>query len=135
VFSDLSAVRADLGQIIRGSVPTTWRIEDHLTEPYESLMPVVYMEFSGFDSTMDGAPLPRGQVAASVDVLVSEPNTAPEGEDAVDVNVLHLLRALDPHDDIAWARARKERLEKGGNLVWRISLTVLVFTPDAPEGD
>jgi hypothetical protein len=45
------------------------------------------------------------------------------------------VRALDPHDDIAWARARKERLEKGGYLVWRISLTVLVFTPDAPEGD
>ncbi|MFN3948014.1 hypothetical protein [Microbacterium sp.] len=116
-------------------MPPKWKIEQHVTEPYESLVPVVYTEFSTFDSTVDGSPLPRGQVAAGVDLLISEPNTAEGGEDAVDVNVLRLLRALDPRDDIAWSRARKERLEKGGNLAWRVSLTILVFTPDPPEGD
>jgi hypothetical protein len=142
VFSDLSEIRADLkarlqpstGQVIPGAatvpglvqIPHDWTIVDHIAAPHESLVPVLYFEFTGVDSDANGQPLGRDTVACSIDLVIETPRSDAGGaEDDVDSYVLRLAQALQKADDIFWSTARKQRLTDGGHMTWRISLTIL----------
>lgn len=126
MLSSVPALRAELAARLTEALPSEWEIRDALMAPNVGLVPAVYLEFQELSGTADGAPLPRGCMCASVDVVFVDPRTADEiAEDAVDTSIVPVLQALDAHADIGWSTAKKVRLD-AGPLAWRISTIALV---------
>jgi hypothetical protein len=111
---------------IRPELPTDWRIVDHIEGYRESLVPVVFFEFTEFGSSAGGQPLPRNAVAATVDIVVTTPHTDYDGvaETDVDAHVLRIVQLIVQADDLFFSTARKVQLDNGP-LAWRVSLTAL----------
>lgn len=130
MFSSLPTFRADLEQRLTPVLPGSWRIEASLSEAITALVPVVYMEFTDLSTTDPRGDLPRGQVLASVDLVIADPGTNEAAEDGADAHVLDVLDVLDTADDIYWESARKERLGNG-SLAWRISCRAYILTTTA----
>lgn len=128
----LREVRLFLRDTMKPSLPTRWRIFPTLTAPEKLAVPAVYMEFTEVATEIAGKPLGAGNVAAVFELAVIVPESAtPKAEDAADVAVLNLIRALDTTEGLFWGpTATKVRLESG-QLGWRIPVTVLTSTvPD-----
>lgn len=135
MFSDLTSIRTGLRDRLGPHFPEEWRIVDHIAAPAESLVPVVYFEFTAISTEANGQPLGRDIVASEVDVVVTTPRTDEGGaEDDVDAHVLSLVKAVRTSDDIYWSTARKVQLGNNGPMAWRISLTLLTSTAPS-EGD
>lgn len=137
MFSDISALRAELKARIEPELPAGWVIKEYLTEAVESLTPAVYFEFARFDSKADGQPLGAGYANAEVDIWVTDPKTDEQrSEDAVDSHVVRIINIIDSHSDIYWDSAEKQRLSTGP-LAWRIKTSAITnITPNtdpAPE--
>lgn len=131
MFSSIATFRGDLDAIVKTTLPETWRTIPSLAGAINSLVPVVYFEFTELATSDPAGPLGRGTVYASCDLIVTDPQTGDGAEDAVDAHIVRMIAALDPHDQINWDIARKERLE-AGPLAWRISTHALVST-ELPE--
>lgn len=128
MFSDIGTFRADLDALVSATLPLDWRTVPSLSAAVESLVPVVYFEFTELATSDPSGPLGRGTVYASCDLVVTDPQTGDGAENAVDNHVVQLIAALDPHDDINWDVAKKERLATGP-LAWRVSTHALVAVP------
>ncbi|WP_295824191.1 hypothetical protein [uncultured Microbacterium sp.] len=126
MFSDLAALRTALKARLKPQLPADWQIVEHISSPRDALVPVVYFEFTGFDSTAGGQQLPRQQVAATVDVVVTTTRTDDEGiaETEADNLALRLVQAVVQSDDLFFSTARKTRLDSGP-YGWRVTLTAL----------
>lgn len=131
MFSDIAGVRTALKDRLKPILPTRWTIEESLKQPpTEYLSPLVTFEFTRFESTVNGAPLATGQVAAAIDLVIGSPKTADgAGEDDVDQLALSLIQAIDAQSDLYWGSAEKERLG-AGQWVWRIHTTVLTTSKE-----
>ena len=126
MLSSVTALRAELEERLRAAIPEDWEIVKALAAANVGLVPAVYIEFQTLSADADGAPLPRGQMAAAVDIVVADPRTADElAEDAIEEEIVPVLAMLDAHDDIGWSTATKIRLD-AGPLAWRISTIALV---------
>lgn len=138
MFSDLATIRAAVKDLLTPILPNKWKPKDSLEGTVNALTPVWYIEFTRLDSTEGGAPLGRGQVAAGIRLIVTDPKKdTSKAEDDVDQHVLTLILALDPHADLFWSSAEKRRLDTG-ELAWAVELVALVETPDPepePEPD
>lgn len=130
--SDLSTIRADLKTRLAGALPPRTRIEDALSEAIDTVVPVVYFEFTEVSSAVNGSPLDRFTVAPRIDVIIASAGAG--DEDGADELALSLARALQSFDDVWWDTAKKERLSNGA-LAWRFALTIIstIQTP-APAG-
>lgn len=126
MFSDLAGLRAALKARLTPQLPSDWQIVENLSSPRDALVPVVYFEFTSFDSTAGGQPLPREQVSATVDVVVTTTRTDDEGlaETEADALALRLVQAVVKSEDLFFSTARKTRLESGP-YGWRVTLTAL----------
>jgi hypothetical protein len=126
MFSDLATLRATLAERLTPQLPADWRMVDHIEGYTESLVPVVFFEFTEFGSSAGGQPLPRSAVAASIDVVVTTPRTDYDGgaETDVDSHVLRIVQVIVQADDLFFSTARKVQLDNGP-LAWRVSLTAL----------
>lgn len=126
MFSDIPALRGELQARLREALPQEWEIVPDLMAPNVGLVPAVYIEFTKLDSELNGEPLGRGQVAASVDLVLIDPRTADgAAEAAIEDEIVPLLRELDSSDDIGWSAATKIR-QDSGPLSWRVSCIALV---------
>lgn len=126
MLSSVTALRAELEARLREALPAQWEIVRSLTSPNVGLVPAVYIEFQELSSEADGAPLPRGQMAATVDLVLADPRTADAfAETAIEAEIVPLLALLDKHSDIGWSKAVKFRMDSGP-LAWRISTIALV---------
>lgn len=126
MLSSVRALRDELAERLRGAVPASWEIAPALMAPNVGLVPAVYIEFQELSGEANGQPLPRGCMAASVDLVIVDPRTADElAETAIEDEIVPVLALLDQHDDIGWSTAKKFRLD-AGPLGWRISLIALV---------
>lgn len=137
MFSDLGTLRAKLRALLASQLPEQWQIVPNLEAAREALVPVIYIEFTGFDSTAGGQPLPRTQLAANIDLVVTSMSTNDgQAEDEADNYVMWLLRAIVPSDDLFFSTARKIRLD-AGPLAWRVSITAItdIALAEIPEGE
>lgn len=126
MFSDLPAFRAELRDRLTAALPDEWEIVKDLMAVTVSLVPAVYIEFTKFETTLNGDPLGRGQVAATAELVLVDPRTADVvAEKAIEDEVVPLIRELDKSSDIGWSTATKFRLDSGP-LAWRISTIALV---------
>jgi hypothetical protein len=126
VFANVAQLRADLATRLADVVPATWRIVEDLTAANEQLRPAVYIEFSELTPSAGSQQLPKGQVAGSFDLVVTDPRTADgEAEDKVDEHIVTVLNFLDLASDISWSNAKKHRLDSGP-FGWRINCTALI---------
>lgn len=126
MFSDIPAVRDELEARLVATLPATWTVEKDMTAPDATLKPAVYIEFVGLASTFDGQPLPRGVLAAEVRLILSDPRTDRAGEKSVEEHIVSLFAALDPHDDLAWTAAEKQRIERSGAWSWSVPVFAFV---------
>lgn len=131
MFSSIATFRADLDTLVKTTLPDSWKTEPTLAGAITSLVPVVYFEFTELATSDPTGPLDRGTVYASCDLIVTDPQTGDGAENAVDLHIVKMIAALDPHDDINWDVARKERLA-AGPLAWRVSTHAFVST-ELPE--
>ena len=136
MFSDLAGIRADLHARLAPHLPG-WKIVDHLAAPVDSVVPVLYLEFTGLGSSVNGQPLPRDTVACRIDITVAGAGSS--DEDAADAHILRLTHVLQAFDDILWDAARKVSL-KNGPFAWVVEATVLstgtltpITDPDSEE--
>ena len=125
MFSSIATFRADLDALVTATLPEEWRTVPTLSKAVESLVPVVYFEFTELSTEDPAGPLGRGTVYASCDLVVVAPETT---EDPVDQHIVQLILALDPHDDINWDVAKKERMGNG-SLAWRVGTHALISVP------
>ena len=123
MFSDPATIRADLKTRLKPLLPANWRIEDGLKEAYDSVVPVVYVEFTGVSSAANGASLGRDTVAVGFDLVVASAGSA--DEDGADAHLVTLAHVLQRFDDIYWDTLTKTRLEKTGAYAWKFPLTLL----------
>lgn len=132
MFSDIAGVRAALKERIARELPEKWTISQAIKQPpTEYREPLVTFEFTRFDSTANGAPLPPGQVGAAIDLVLGSPKTADEtGEDDVDQLALTLVQVIESQSDIFFDSAEKQRLEASGQWVWRIHTIVLTTSKE-----
>lgn len=121
MFSDLAGIRADLSARLATHLPG-WKIIDKLAAAVDSVVPVLYFEFTGLASSVNGQPLPRDTVACRIDITVAGAGSA--DEDAADAHILRLTHVLQAFDDILWDSARKISLANGP-LAWVVETTVL----------
>lgn len=130
MFSSVTALRGELRDGLVAAVPAEWEVVKDLMAANVSLVPAVYLEFQSLSGEADGVPLPRGQMAAAVDIIVVDPRTADgEAEAAIEEEVVPVIAWLDGLDDIGWSTATKIRQETGP-LSWRISTIALVNLTD-----
>jgi len=149
MFSDLTSIRAALKARLQPEptipgddvepgpdtlpsdyvLPTKWRYIDHISEPVESLTPVVYTEFAAISPEANGQPLGRDAVACNVDLVVAAVSTDNKVSEAqADEYVHRLIRAINhDNDDIFFSSARKER-ETNGSVAWRVSIVCIAST-------
>ncbi|KQR43431.1 hypothetical protein ASF87_16710 [Microbacterium sp. Leaf161] len=126
MFSDLPAFRSELRDRLVAALPDEWEIVKDLMAANVSLVPAVYIEFNKFDTTFNGEALGHGQVSATADLVLADPRTADVvAEQAIEDEVVLLIRELDKSSDIGWSTATKFRLDSGP-LAWRISTIALV---------
>ena len=123
MFTNPATIRADLKARLTPLLPANWRIEDGLKEAYDSVVPVVYVEFTGVSSSVGGSPLGRDTVAPSFDLVVASAGSA--DEDGADAHLITLAHVLQQFGDIYWDTLTKTRLEKSGAYAWRFPLTLL----------
>ncbi|WP_315551263.1 hypothetical protein [Microbacterium aurum] len=123
MFSDPATIRADLKARLIPLLPSEWRFEDGLKEAYDTVVPIVYVEFTGVSSSANGAPLSRHTVAVSFDLVVASAGSA--DEDGADAHLVTLAHVLQRFDDIYWDTLTKTRLEKSGAYAWKFPLTLL----------
>lgn len=127
MFSSIATIRKDV--LERLQLPPSWKPVPHLSDAVEALVPVFYIEFTKFDRTAGGRELDRGEVAAGIDLIISDPKTTDgPAEDAVDEHVLHLIWQIDANDDLFWDTAVKRRQDSGSYL-WVISIIALAYAP------
>lgn len=130
MFSDVAHVRSETTERLQAVLPDSWRFVDSVDDVIEAIVPVVYIRFTSFESTVNGSPLPYGVVGAGLSVQVATPKTETgPAEDDVDQHVLTLIRVMDPMTDIFWSRAEKGRLPNGP-MAWDISLVALTYTKE-----
>lgn len=123
MFSDIGGVRAALKDRLAPLLPATWTIEKNLKNPpTEYRRPLVTFEFTRFASTAGGADLPRGSVAAEIDIVLGSPSST--DEDGLDQLALTLIQAIDSQSDLFWDTAEKGQLP-GNQWCWRIHTTVI----------
>lgn len=126
MLSSITAFRGELKDRLTAALPDEWEIVADLMAANVGLVPAVYIEFQQLDTVLDGEPLGRGQVAATVDLVLIDPRTADgEAEKAIELEIIPLLIELDKSDDIGWSTAKKIR-QDSGPLSWRVSCTALV---------
>lgn len=131
MFTDIPSVRAELADRLRAALPASWTVEKDIAAPDAALHTVAYIEFRGLASTFDGAPLPRGVLAAEVQLILADARTDRGGEASVEEHLVDLIAALDPSDDLAWTSAAKQRIERTG--AWSWALTVFAFVNNLKE--
>ncbi|MDJ1115388.1 hypothetical protein [Microbacterium dauci] len=125
MFSDLAGLRADVKARLKPLLPGI-RIEDALTPAVDTVVPVLYFEFTEISSSVQGAALDRQTVAPQMDAVLASAGSG--DEDGADAQILNLVHALQRSDDIFWDTARKERLANGA-IAWRVTLTLLSHIP------
>lgn len=124
MFSDLASVREHLATRIKAHLPSDWITVTKLEADRKTVKPVLYFEYTEVSSSVNGAPLGRGQVACSITLTIAAPG---DDEDAADSYILPLTAAFQDSDDIYWDTATKTRIGTAtGALGWRIPLTLLV---------
>lgn len=133
MFSDIPSVRAELEQRLADVLPKAWRVESEIAAPDAALAPAVYIEFVELASTFNSTPLPPGMLAAGINVILTDPRTDRHGEATVEEHLVKVIEALDPHDDLAWDTATKQRIERSGSWSWQLKLSAFVSTITAPE--
>ncbi|HUG50405.1 MAG TPA: hypothetical protein VLZ78_05350 [Terrimesophilobacter sp.] len=126
MFSDIPSVRAELDARLREVLPAKWKVEKDIEAPDATLTPAVYIEFRRIGSTFDGQPLPHGVLAAEVQLILTDPRTDRAGEGDVEDHLVNLIAALDPHEDLAWTTAEKQRVERTGSWSWALTLFAFV---------
>lgn len=133
MFSDLATIRAAVRERLTPALPDSWDWEEYVTEsPSKSLVPVVFLEFTGLESAPDGQPLGRGQAGARFQIIVADPGTSERAEDAVDEHMLRLIGVLEHSDDLYWSTGTKQRLPDG-RMAWRVDVLALTETPQPQE--
>lgn len=131
MFSDIPSVRTELAARLRDVLPSTWRIEKDIEAPDYTLAPAVYIEFRRIATTFDTQPLPHGVLAAEVQLILTDPRTDRGGERPVEEHLVDLIAVLDPHEDLAWTTAEKQRVERTGSWSW--ALTLFAFVDITPK--
>ncbi|MGB3375926.1 MAG: hypothetical protein WBA87_12420 [Microbacterium sp.] len=131
MFSDIPSVRDELAERLRDVLPSTWRIEKDIEAPDATLSPAVYIEFRRIATTFDTQPLPHGVLAAEVQLILTDPRTDRGGEAASEDHLVDLIAVLDPHEDLAWTTAEKQRVERTGSWSW--ALTLFAFVDITPK--
>jgi hypothetical protein len=131
MFSDIPSVREELKARLTGVLPPTWRVEPDIAAPDYTLAPAVYIEFRRIATTFDSQPLPQGVLAAEVQLILTDPRTDRGGEKAVEEHLVALIGVLDPHEDLAWTTAEKQRIERTGSWSW--ALTLFAFVDITPK--
>lgn len=133
MFSSIPAVRDELKTRLTTSLPASWVVVNSIEAQDQTLTPAVYLEFVGLSTTFNGAPLAHGMLAAEVQVILTDPRTTTEGEDAVENHMVPLLAALDTHPDLHWADARKQKIERSGVWAWALTITAFVDNTTTEE--
>lgn len=128
MFSDLATIRSAVKDTLTPLLPSTWRYEPTIEGTQKAAVPVVYIEFTDVDTTMNGQPLPRGSYTAHFNIIVTDPKTdTDKAEDAVDAHLLKLPQAFDGLEYIYWDTARKSRLPDGP-LAWTLTAFAIATT-------
>lgn len=122
MFSDPATLRTDLKARIAPHLPPKWRVEEGLSEAYDTVGTIVYFEFVEVSSSAAGKALDRFTVAARIDLVVASAGSG--DEDGADADLVTLAHVLQRFDDIYWDTAKKERLSNGA-IAWRFPLTLL----------
>lgn len=126
MFSSITALRGELTDRLTTALPDEWEIVPDLMAANVGLVPAVYIEFQELNTVFGGEELGRGQVAATVDLVLIDPRTADgEAERSIELEIIPLLIELDKSDDIGWSTAKKIR-QDSGPLSWRVNCTALV---------
>lgn len=137
MFSDLASIRTAVKERLAPLLPEKWKWETTVAETAEkSLVPVVYVEFTGIESAPDGTPLGRGTAGARFNIIVADNKTGEQGESATDEHVLRIVAAIEHTDDLYWSTATKARFPDG-RLYWAITVLALALTPnpEPPSGN
>jgi hypothetical protein len=129
MFSDLPGLRAELKSRLEPALPG-WRIVDTLADVVDTVVPVLYFEYTEIASSVNGQPMNRYTVAPKIDLVLA--SAGPGDEDSVDALILPLVHVLQRFEDIFWDTATKQRLSNGA-FAWRISLTLLSHIPPSEE--
>lgn len=129
MFSDIPAFRDELKARLVAALPADWSILEDIDARNASLVPAVYLEFVGLDSTFQGTPLPHGVLASETNVVITDPKTNEAGEASVEEHVVDVIGALDPHEDLAWSTARKIKVESSGAWSWVLTVFAFVAVP------
>lgn len=133
MFTDLETLRADVKERLTPLLPEGWKVDSSVEGAVKSLTPVLYVEFVRIDTAFRGEPLGTGQVAASFNLIITDPKTdTTKAEGSVDGHVVQVLAALDSFADMFWDNAEKQRLEDGP-LAWKISAGAFVSTATTEE--
>lgn len=122
MFSDPATIRADLKARLAPVLPDPWRIVGGLSQAIDTVVPVIYFEFTEVSSSVNGAPLGRSTVATRFDLVVASAGSG--DEDDADKHLVTLALILQGFDDIYWDTTRKEALSNGA-IAWRFPLTLL----------
>ncbi|KXC05770.1 hypothetical protein [Microbacterium hominis] len=122
MFSDPATIRTELRDRLKPLLPATWRIIDNLSQAVDTVVTVLYFEFTEVSSSVNGAALDRFTVAPKFDLVVASAGAG--DEDGADADLVTLAHALQQCDDIYWDTAKKERLSNGA-IAWRFPLTLL----------
>lgn len=122
MFSDPATIRTELRDRLKPLLPANWRIINNLSEAIDTVVTVIYFEFTEVSSSVNGTALDRFTVAPKFDLVVASAGTG--DEDGADADLVTLAHALQQCDDIYWDTAKKERLSNGA-LAWRFPLTLL----------
>lgn len=122
MFSNLAAIRNDVATLLATSTIKDLRVEATLEGTIKSTVPVLYVEFVAFDTSVEGALLTPGSVAARFNLLLTSPRTdSGKSEAEVDDMVPALLAVIDDHDSLYWTNAEKRRIPDGP-LAWHLSM-------------
>lgn len=130
MFTDLATLREAVKDRLTPLLPADWACVPYLEGMSKALKPVWYIEYTAVESAVNGQELGEGQVAPSLNIIITDPKTdTQKAETAVDGHVLQVIRALDEFDDIYWTRIEKKRLEDGP-MAWTFSVFALASTKE-----
>lgn len=127
MFTDPATIRSELKARLEPQLPDGWRIIDGLSQAVDTVVPVVYFEFTEVSSSVNGTALDRFTVAPHFDLVVASAGAA--DEDDADAHLVTLAHVLQGFDDIYWDAAKKEALSNGA-IAWRFPLTLLSTIPE-----
>lgn len=121
--SELADARGYVHQHLTVLLPEEWDIKPGLRPVGKITSPTVYLNYQSIEPITEAGP---GNVRCGFEVAVVDPlEDQAKAEDAIDVEVVKLLVALDRHPTISFSRAEKKSIDSTPYLGWVFTVTVI----------